>query len=175
MASRGQSAGDAQWGVTVDGIQMSISLTTPGRVDVPEFQIAFRNSGTQDVTLNVGIMLANGRVQLPDKIDLDLTDANGQTRRLKFGDKRYLTVAGRVDDYLIPLRSGSIYTLKVSLDQFWSPETKEFDLKLTPGKYQITAHFEGTGARAVNLDTRGIDLLNFWKGKIQSNTLAIER
>ena len=33
--------------------------------DEPEFEVAFQNMGEQDVSLNLGIMLANGKVQLP--------------------------------------------------------------------------------------------------------------
>lgn len=82
-------------------------------------------------------------------------------------------IAGRVDDYLVALRAGSMYTVKLSLNQFYSPDTKEFELKVPAGKYLITANFEGHGAQAVNLDTQGIKLMNFWLGKAQSNVLTI--
>lgn len=173
--SRGQSAGNPQWGAPVDGLQMSIAAGDPGDADGREFQVALRNVGKQDVALNLGIMLANGKVQLPERISLDLTDAGGVTRKLKFFDKRYPAVAGRVDDYVVPLRAGSTYILTVNLDQFWSPETKEFKLSLPPGKCQIVAQFEGGGARAGNLDMPGIRLMNFWRGKLESNALAVER
>jgi hypothetical protein len=94
------------------------------------------------------------------------------TRTLKFFNGMY--IAGRVDDYLIALRAGSTYTIKLNLNQFCSPATKEFELNVPPGKFLITANFEGKGAQAVNLDTQGIKLMNFWLGKAQSNTLTIE-
>ena len=174
-ASRGQAIDNSQWGTQVNGLQMSISAVDSSEADVPEFQVAFRNAGEQDVTLNLGMMLANGKVQLPNRIRINLTDGSGKTRKLRFADKRYGFVAGRVDDYIVPLRAGSIYTLKLSLNQFWSPDTKEFALKLSTGKYQVTAQFEGGGASAVNLDMPGIKLMNFWNGKLQSNTLELER
>lgn len=127
------------------------------------------------MTLNLGIMLANGKVQLPDRIRLSLIDAGGRRRELRFFDKRYPAIAGRVDDYAVPLRAGSTYILTLSLSQFWSPDTKEFQLKLSQGKSQIVAHFEGGKARTDNLDTPGIKLMNFWEGVLLSNALAIER
>lgn len=174
-SSRVQSIDSLQWGAPVDGLQMSLSTANSRKMDIPEFQVVVRNAGEQDVTLNLGFMLANGKVQLPESISLNLTDAHRKTRKLNFFDRRYSGVAGRVDDYVVPLRAGSSYTLKFSLDQFWSPDTKEYELKLYPGKYQITAQFEGGGAKTSNLDMPGIKLMNFWQGKLQSNALAVER
>jgi hypothetical protein len=136
-------------------------------------QLALRNVGDHDVTLNLGVMLGNGKVQLPDRIAMKFTDAQGKTRLFKFGDKRYPGVAGRLDDYVIPLRAGSTYTLQLTLNQFWCQETKEFSIPLLSGDNFLTAQFEGTGASAVNLDMPGIKLMNFWFGKVESNTLTL--
>ena len=175
VSSKVQSIGDEQWGRPVDGLKMSVLALDSPNLDVPEFQVSLQNAGTKDVTLNLGFMLANAKVQLPQNISLNVTDATGQTRQLEFFDKRYPGVLGRVDDYVVPLRAGSTYTVKLSLDQFWSPETKEFELKLVPGKYQITAQFEGAGAKISNLDMPGIKFMNFWVGKLQSNIIVVER
>ena len=172
---RGQSAESPQWGAPVDGLQMSISAGDSSNVDVPKFQVAMRNLGRRDVVLNLGIMLANGKVQLPDRIRLNLTDASGRTQELRFFDKRYPAIAGRVDDYVVPLRIGSTYTVTFDLDQFWSPDTKDFQLRLPSGKYQIAAQFEGVGAKTSNLDMPGMKVMNFWMGKLQSNALAVAR
>ena len=174
-SSRSQSSGSLQWGVPVDGLQISISAADSQNLDVPEFQVALRNAGKQDVTLNLGLMLANGKVQLPQNISLSVTDASGKTRKLKFFDRRYPAIAGRVDDYVVPLRAGSSYTLKLSLDQFWSPSTKEFELSSSPRSYQISAQFDGSGAKTGNLDVPGIKLMNFWLGNVQSNIIIVER
>jgi hypothetical protein len=154
---------------------MSITALNSSDMSVPAFQVALRNIGERDVTLNLGIMLANGKAQLPDRIRLSLMDAGGRIRELRFFDKRYPAIAGRVDDYVVPLRAGSTYILTLSLDQFWSPDTKEFQLKLSRGKSQIVAHFEGGKARTDNLDTPGIKFMNFWEGDLDSNALAVER
>jgi len=120
-------------------------------------------------------MLSNGKVQLPDNITLNFTDAEGKTRRFQFADKKHSGVAGRVDDYVVPLRTGSLYTLKLRLDEFWCHETTEFGISLLPGKNRLTAQFEGSGARHLNLDLPALKLMNFWLGKIQSNILTLER
>jgi hypothetical protein len=160
------------WGQPTEGVQMSLSANDPIGSDLI---VALRNVGDHDVTLNLGYMMANGKVQLPDHISLNLTDAQGKTRTFKFADKKHSFVAGRLDDYVVPLRAGSMYTLKLKLDQFWCPETKEFEIRLLPGRNQLTAQFQGSGANLVNLDMPAIKLMNFWLGKVESNTLVIER
>jgi len=120
-------------------------------------------------------MMANGKVQLPDYIRLNFTDAQGKERLFRFADKKHSFVAGRLDDYVVPLRAGSIYTVTLTLDQFWCEETEEFEIPLLPGKNRLTAKFEGRGAKLLNLDMPGIKLMNFWFGKVESNTLVIER
>ena len=157
---------------TIDGVQLSLaSLDSNGL----KLEVAFRNVSDHDVSLNMGHMLGNGRVQLPDYVSLSFTDAQGKERLFQFADKKHSFVAGRLDDYVVPLRAGSIYTVTLSLDQFWCQETKEFEIPLLPGQNRLTAQFEGHGAQAVNLDMPGIKLMNFWLGKVASNTLVIER
>jgi hypothetical protein len=158
-----------QWSPATNGLQMSLSVLTTGHRDNPEFEVAFRNMGEQDVSLNLGMMLANGSVQLPDKIYLSLMDGSGSNRELHFSDP---PVAGRVDDYVVPLRVGSTYTLKLRLDQFVSPDTGD-KVKLKPGRYEISARFQGDGATTSNLDMAGMKLMNFWKGKLPSNVVVI--
>lgn len=175
VSSRGQSLNGPQWGAITDGLQMSISIAGSRQTDVPEFQVALHNVGERDVILNLGIMLANGQVQLPTRISFNVTDSTGKIRRFDFSDPKHGAVAGRVDDYIVPLRAGSIYVVSIRSDQLWSPDSKDFGLKLAPGKYQVAAHFEGNRATAVNLDTPGINLMNFWIGKLQSNALAVKR
>jgi len=154
-------------GRSVNGVQMC--LTSSGS----NLRLAFASVGDRDVTLNLGVMMANGKVQLPERVAMKFTDAQGKTRLFHFGDKRYPGVAGRLDDYVVPLRAGSTYTLQLTLDQFWCQETREFSIPLLSGNNYLTAQFEGTGANAVNLDTPGIKLMNFWFGKVESNTLTV--
>lgn len=173
--SNSQTTASGQWGSASNGLQMSIAATKSDKVDSPSFQVAFQNVGEQDVLLSLGMMLANGKVQLPDRIRLVLTDTTGQKRELYFSDKRYPGVRGRVDEYRVPLRAGSTYSLNLKLDQFWSPSTKEFVLNLKPGKYQVSAQFDGVGEKPRNWGQKDIGLMNYWKGKVQSNVLSFER
>jgi hypothetical protein len=160
-------------GLARQGLRMSISTRGHDKAGNPEFEVAFTNVGDQDATLNLGMMLANGKplhgaALFPTKIRLELRDGQGKTRELHLKGPN---VAGRVDDYVVPLRVGSVYSLKLSLSQFWSPSTNEFGLESKPGKYRVSARFEGGGA--THDSARFI--MNFWEGKLQSNTLALEQ
>src|SRR5262245_64891789 len=104
---------DQDCGPAVNGLQMCLAASAS------DLQLALRNVGDHDLTLNLGIMLANGKVQLPERVAIKFTDAQGNTRLFKFADKKYSVIAGRVDDYVVSLRVGSTYTLQLTLDQFW--------------------------------------------------------
>ena len=156
-------------GTAVDGLQMCLAPSGPN------LQLALRNVGDHDLTLNLGYMLGNGKVQLPEHVAIKFTDAVGNTRLFKFADKRYGNVAGRVDDYVVSLRVGSTYTLLLTLDQFWCQETKEFSIPLLSGDNYLTAEFEGRAATMVNGDMPGMKLMKFWLGKVDSNTLTLRR
>lgn len=170
--SSSRTVDNLQWGQPSDGVQISLSSTD---ANGSSLQVAFRNVGDHDVTLNLGSMMANGKVQLPNDVNINFTDAQGRSRVFKFADKKHSFVAGRLDDYVVPLRVGSMYTLKLTLDQFWCYETKEFEIPLLPGKNQLTGRFHGSGARLGNLNMQAIKLMNFWLGNVESNTLTIER
>ena len=115
-------------------------------------------------------MLGNGKVQLPTNVALKFTDAQYNTRVFKFAVK--MNISGRVDDYVLPLRVGSTYTLLLTLDQFWCPETREFSIPLLTGDNYLSAEFEGAGAHFVSSDMAGIKLMNFWLGTVESNVVT---
>jgi hypothetical protein len=174
LASQAGTVGES--GRLNSGLRMAISRvgTEADRPAGTQFTVSIENVGGSDVVVNLGFMLANGRVMFPEAVRLLLTDPQGGTRDLQYFDRRYPGIAGRVDDFIVALRSGSAYSLRLSLDRYWSPATKEWDLKLAPGRYRIEALFDGRGAMFQNLDTPGIALLNFWKGTVRSSPLSFE-
>jgi hypothetical protein len=175
------AAGEAQTSIRPDlqasnaELRMSIIAITPREAKrVPAFRVTVENIGDKDVVLNLGMMLANGRVHLPTEIRLILTDSGGETKELHFSDKRYPGVTGRIDDYAVPLSVGSAYTLRLSLDNFWCPKTKEFRLNLKPGVYRVRSELTGKGAQFVNGDMEGMKLMKFWKGTLQSDVTVFQ-
>jgi hypothetical protein len=169
VSAAGAPPADEDCGTAVDGLQMCLATSSPN------LQLTLRNVGDHDVTLNLGVMLGNGKVQSPTRIAIKFTDALGNTRLFKFYDKRYSGVGGRLDDYVVPLRIGSTYTFQLTFDQFWCQETTEFSIPLLSGDNYLTAQFEGAGPGSVNSDMQGTKLMKFWLGKVSSNTLTLHR
>lgn len=172
ICTAGPSFGQQQLvdcGDPVDGLRICLASSNS------YLMLALQNVSDHDVTLNLGVTLANGKVQLPDRIKIKFTDAQGKTRIFKFADKRYPGVAGRVDDYVVPLRAGSTYTLVLKPEQFWCQETNEFSIAFLSGDNQLTAQYEGSVANALNSDMAAIKLIKFWLGKVESNTLTLHR
>ena len=152
---------------TGGGLELSISQIE-GAATKQEFLIALHNGGTEDRVVNLGMMLANGKALYPTAVQLIITDASGNRREFSL---REPGIAGRVDDYVVPLKAGATYSFRVTLDEYWSPSTKEFDLVLPKGPYRITARYVGQRARFINADTAGMKLLLFWEGTLESKPL----
>lgn len=110
------AAGEAQTSIRPDPqesnaeLRMSIIATTPQEAKgIPVFRVTLENVGDKDAVLNLGIMLANGKVLLPDAIHLILIDSRGKSGRLlwtfsalyRFNkESQYRNMAERAYDYL---------------------------------------------------------------------------
>ena len=141
-------------------------------IERAEFLI-FHSEHRQDrLCRELGIYARQRQGDVPEAVRLSLTHRGGDIRDLRFFDRRYPAIVGRLDDFTVALRAGAAYEFPVSLDQYWSES--EFGMKLGAGHYRIQARFDGRGATQVNLDTPGIALMNFWKGTAQSNTVEFE-
>jgi hypothetical protein len=160
-----------------------MSVTQAGFVKpgVPKLIVTFRNTRNDDVDLFLGIVGGSGprpcvldgrSVICTLNFTLQVTDAAGRTRSLSFKGMMY--VAGRLDPYVVWLRAGTTQELELGLDQFWSVETREYDFKPPRGRYRVALEFEGRGPGSFNVETNRLgQKLNFWKGRLRSNTLTI--
>ena len=165
LSQDGPSA-ERPWGPASAGLRTAV-WTTPSDMEgpgAPQVHVGIENVGESDVILNLGFMLGNGDKMYPLAVGLVLTDTDGKVQRLEYPTPG---VGGRVDDFLVALRAGSMYSLRLALNEYWVP--REARLKLGRGTYRIEARFTGGVARQINLDTEGIATLRFWKGLLQSN------
>jgi len=119
---------------------------------VQNFRVELSNEGRDDLILNLGSMIGNGRKQYASKIGLSLTDAGGKSRRLELMPAGI--VGGRVDPMIVPLPAGATFSVLVDLEEYWDAESSEFAGKLKPGSYSVEARFEGAAVsqREANLD-----------------------
>jgi hypothetical protein len=154
------------------GLRLGLRQTAPVPPQTgPAFIATFENVGNRDFSVNLGWMLANGDAMYPLAVKLLLTDSSKQTRELQIPSPR---VAGRVDDLIVSLPKGATYALRLSLDQYTTAAAPEFRVNPAPGRHRIAARFEGRGAQRLNSDTKGVGLLKFWTGRVESNAIEIE-
>ena len=160
-----QSSPLPSWGPTTRGLRLGIAVVTGGGV---AFDVSLENAGTDDVVLNLGYMLANGKVMFPKAVRVALVQPSGATCDLDYLDRRYPGVAGRMDDFIVALSAEAVYTLRLTGDRLWCAAEQRYQATLAPGRYRVKARFEGRGAVAVNLDMTSVALLHFWKGIAES-------
>jgi len=157
-------------------LKMNVRLdaAVAGESKAPKFRVELQNAGQDDLILNLGITLANGRKQYPKDIVLLLTDSQGKARRFELREPAY--IAGRVDPLIVPLPVGSTFSIPVDLEKYWAAASKEFEYKLKPGMYFLEAQFSGRGLTQseANLDVKGLALMPYWTGSITSNRLQFE-
>lgn len=161
------------WGSVERGLRLGVSATArpEGNVAV---DIVVENVGSADVVLRLGTMLANGKVMWPDAIRLEVTDSGGAVTTLRFFDRRYPVIGGRMDDYLVALRGSSRIGVVTTLADYALVTTSEPQTRLSAGRYRVRALLDATAASSLNLDTPGIALLNFWLGSLESGSSDLQ-
>jgi hypothetical protein len=170
VSSVASKASVQTWGDVVSGLQMRINRDQAESVQgkIPKFRVELRNAGESDLTLNLGIMLDNGRNQYPTAVFLNLTDAQGKSRRLDLIEP--FSVGGRLDPFVLLLPVGATFSMPVGLDKYVAEASKDYDYKPTPGTYSLEAQFIGTGV------AHDLDLLlgHYWEGTVKSNRLRFD-
>jgi len=152
------------------GLALSIQADTPERSGALKLRVTLENTGDKDVYVNLGTVLGNGRIQRPEAIRILIADGTGGQREMHYADKDVPGVAGRMDDYPVPLRTGSTYSVALELGDFWCPKTKEHAIVLQPGTYEVRAQFLGAGAQ----HDGGIPSLPYWTGTLESKHILVE-
>jgi hypothetical protein len=141
---------------------------------LPGFRVTLLNAGSDDLILNIGILLANGNKQYADAISFLLTDSAGKT--WDFTVKTPGAITGRVDPFVLPLPAGASYTLPLPLNdnRFFDPLNVGGTLK--GGTCTIKARYTGRGVSfpQANLDYKAVSLMPYWIGTVESNEVRFE-
>jgi hypothetical protein len=153
-----------------DGLALSMRANSPGSSGALRLDVTLENTGQKDILLNLGTMLGNGRIQRHEAIRLLVVDWTGDRRVLHYADPDVPGVAGRIDDYAVPLRAGSTHSVALEIRDFWCPATKEHAIVLPPGAYEVRAQFEGAGAQ----HDGGMPSPPYWTGTLESGAVLIK-
>ena len=152
---------------------LQIDVVRVGKTSEPLlFQVSLHNAGDQDLILNLGVMLGNGRRQYPDAIHLRLSDKHGKTLLLDLIGPAVIN--GRLDPLVVPLLQGATFAFLVKLADYRSPKANVWKIDLAPGRYILSAEYKGMAVtqRAANLDMQGIALMPYWTGTAESKALS---
>lgn len=167
----------AEEGKTVNkGLEITISQAKD-RKEQPEFRVTFKNVGSENFVLNLGLLQESGKGQYPTQLKFTVTEAGGKIRHLQFLVPLNYQQQDQCDDYIVSLGVGSSYTLTVSLYQLWDVYTHEYGIKKLPiGEYYIQASYTGVKSYA-RVKLLGVELLpkggegGYWEGQVTSNSL----
>ena len=179
LAKTDQAEGTTAWGEPHNGLRIGIYTIPSNKAGQgqPDFGVVLENVGENDLVLNLGLMLANGKTQKTHAIHFLISRAGEPIREMRL---RSYGIAGRVDPMVVPLPKGASYTMRCTLDQYVvaEPETglpAHQASRLQPGTYKITAVYEGEHVKEfINLDMEGFGLMPYWTGTIRSADLPFE-
>jgi hypothetical protein len=153
------------WGEPVNGLRLGLYPTDRKGDGKVRLMAVLENVSTDDLTVNLGLMLGNGKKQLPTAVRLIFTSADGKKRIL---ERKVGAIAGRVDAFGVPLAAGCRYTIACNLAEYYDDALLS-GLALAPGRYRVTAEFVGK----VPANTTALALMYYWSGTIESDRLQV--
>jgi hypothetical protein len=139
--------------------------------------VTLRNTDVSDTTVVLGIALANGGVYLPTALKLRVRRSGSlREEELPYANPKHRFVSGRIDDWAVPLPTGSAFAVSIPVRHFITATSYTTDHK----------RFDGAGQRVdvrVALDARPIQFIQFgladlkllrlWVGTLLSNPVHI--
>jgi hypothetical protein len=156
------------WGRPHNGLRVGIAQARAGEA---RLTVALENVGKDDLVVNLGIMLANGKKQFPLALRLTLTDAKGARWGMRLPQP---AVAGRVDPFIVPLPARARYSLRYDLGDLIEEEPGGAGAPPT-GRCRAAVEFVGKAVtrERTNADTPGLALMTYWTGAVQSQELQL--
>jgi hypothetical protein len=135
-----------------------------------------RNVGTDDTAVIFGIALANGAKYLVVDMTLQITSSDGKVHggQYHYYPSHYPSgIAGRVDDWIVPLPAGASYTLAFEPADFLVGPGKGRLKALPQGRLSLRLPIRSPTATP-NSDVVGLKLYRVWTGNtaLTSNELA---
>jgi hypothetical protein len=155
------------WGKPIKAMRLGLH-TMKAKGGEARLMAVIENVGDDDLIVRLGIMLANGKKQLPTAVRLTLTGGDGKSRTLV---RKVGVIAGRVEPFIVPLAAGCRYSVSCDLGQFVPMDAP--GMPPTPGRYKMAAEFVGESVTGkVNGDS-GPGLMSYWTGTIRSADVQV--
>jgi len=100
--------------------QVELTLQCQSSAQATDLRMALKNTGAIDANLVFGITIGNGREYTADALILEVKRRDGDAvESYQYSDPgRSYTIAGRVDPWIVPLPSGSEFSITRPLNRF---------------------------------------------------------
>ena len=146
-------------------------MTTACGPQPDTIRLTIQNSGNQDTAVLLGYALGNGEVYLPREFIVEVTSGDGsQTEPLVF--QRPLRLAGRIDNWIVPLPQQASFTLVLRAFDFIPLTTRSLPFKAEQLRVRLTGK---TITNDLNPDLVGLRNWHVWTGEAASNTLDLRQ
>jgi RNA polymerase sigma factor (sigma-70 family) len=155
------------WGTARKGLRLGLCRADAKGDGKVRLLAVLENVSNEDLVVNLGLMLGNGKKQLPTAVRLVFTDAGGKKRALV---RKVGGIAGRVDPFGVPLAAGCRYTVACDLAEYLDEDAARAGELLAPGRYRVRAEFAG---KAPDIDTTGLALMTYWTGTVESDVIQV--
>lgn len=152
--------------INIAPVDLDLSLD---RARHNELVIKVRNRSADPQTVNLGMSLGNGARLVPSNITFSFRDGRDQSIRARVAQ---VAVAGRIDDYMVPLGAGGSYELRVQMDQLMTDQGR-IGKKLSTFK-SVVVTLDSGEMKFFNSDTEGLRSLRYWRGETSSKALLIK-
>ena len=135
-----------------------------------------RNVGKDDTAVIFGVALGNGRRSLVDNMTLQITapEGKGGGEQYQYYPPHYPGgVAGRVDDWIVPLPAGVWYTLNLEPTDFLTARNGRLSAFPQGARLSLRLPIRSPSA-GPNSDVVGLKLFRVWTGStaLASNEIA---
>lgn len=154
-------------GLSTDLAPVALELSV-NRARNAELVIKVRNQSADPQTVNLGMSLGNGAKLVPSNFTFVFQDGGKKVRAQVAG----AGVAGRIDDYMVPIGAGGSYELRIRLDQLMTDQGRIGSL-LSRFK-SVVATLDSGEMKFINSDTEGLRSLRYWRGETSSKTLQLK-
>lgn len=152
---------------------IAICLATTATPDIVSLEIT--NDDSADAVIDAGVMLANGARQYPSAVRLIARDSRGH--ELVGTPIDPAIVAGRLDPLVVPLPAGASVRMPLRLSRYLFRGTGDSSGTGLGrgGRFVVRARLTGLGPDAshLNLDVKGLALMPYWRGTIESNAISV--
>ncbi|BCS35035.1 hypothetical protein TBR22_A42610 [Luteitalea sp. TBR-22] len=172
MPASAQGVSAPAWGASVEGLRLGLSLVDDVK-PAPVIEVTFENGGQRDALLNLGFMLGNGPMMVPQAIRLSVRGASFGTCELEYADRRFSHVGGRIDDLVVGLPRAARYVVRLPVRDFSCAARKQYPMPWPVETLEVVARFRGGPALSTNLDMQGMRLMPFWRGTLESGAVSL--